>query len=53
VLPRTCLAAGGWRRVAATVIAGHSYTLKVISHDDNDTGKGDGNYTRVDAVVDR
>lgn len=53
VLPKTCLSHRGWRKVTATVIAGHSYTIKVISHDDNDTGHGDGNYTRLDDFVDR
>jgi hypothetical protein len=43
----------GWRQVSKSVIAGHSYTLKLISHDDNDVSQGDGNYTRVDDVVSR
>ncbi len=53
VLPKTCLVHGGWRQVSTTVKAGHSYTLKLISHDDNDTSAGDGNYTRIDDVVNR
>ncbi|HEX9066375.1 MAG TPA: hypothetical protein VF843_14805 [Streptosporangiaceae bacterium] len=51
VLAKTCLANGGWRQVTATVTAGHSYTLSLFSHDDNDTAGGDGNYTRFDDIV--
>jgi hypothetical protein len=53
VLPKTCTAHAGWQQVSRTVIAGHSYTLKVISHDDNDVTQGDGNSTLVDDVVNR
>ena len=53
LLAKTCVAASGWRQVSATVIAGHSYTLKLISHDDNDVKRGDGAYLRVDDVVSR
>jgi hypothetical protein len=35
------------------VNAGHSYTLKVTSHDDNDVAQGDGNVTLVDDVVNK
>jgi hypothetical protein len=35
------------------VIAGHSYTLKVVSHDDDDVTQGDGNATLVDDVVNK
>ncbi|HEX6933707.1 MAG TPA: hypothetical protein VF162_16295 [Streptosporangiaceae bacterium] len=53
VLARTCTAHAGWKQVSRTVIAGHSYTLKVISHDDNDVAQGDGNVTFVDDVVNK
>ncbi|MGI9006589.1 MAG: hypothetical protein ACR2FU_10400 [Streptosporangiaceae bacterium] len=53
LLAKTCVAAGGWRQASGTVIAGHSYTLKLISHDDGDTSKGDGAYLRVDDVISR
>jgi hypothetical protein len=49
VLAKTCSAHSGWLQVSRAVIAGHSYTLKLTSHDDND--HGDGNYTLVDDVV--
>lgn len=38
ILPRTCnrtSARSPWTRVSASVTAGHSYTLTLISHDDN------------------
>jgi hypothetical protein len=53
VLAKTCTAHAGWQQVSRTVIAGHSYTLKVISHDDNDVANGDGNSTLVDDVVNK
>ncbi len=53
VLANTCSAHAGWRQVSDTVVAGHSYTLKVVSHDDGDTLQGDGNVTLVDDVVNR
>jgi hypothetical protein len=53
VLPKTCTAQAGWHQVSRTVIAGHSYTLKVVSHDDNDVTQGDGNATLVDDVVNK
>ncbi len=49
VLAKTCAAHSGWRQVSAAVVAGHSYTLKLISHDDGDSG--DGTYTLFDDVV--
>lgn len=51
VLARTCLAHSGWQQVSHPVIAGHSYTLRLISHDDNDTASGDGTYTLFDDVT--
>ncbi|MGN6794654.1 MAG: hypothetical protein ACTHJW_19895 [Streptosporangiaceae bacterium] len=53
VLAKTCTPHGGWHQVIRTVIAGHSYTLKVTSHDDNDVAHGDGNLTLVDDVVNK
>jgi hypothetical protein len=35
VLAKTCTNGAGWKLVSATVVAGHSYTLSLISHDDN------------------
>jgi hypothetical protein len=35
ILSRTCNAVIVWVQVTASVIAGHSYTLTLISHDDN------------------
>ena len=49
VLARTCVAHSGWKQVSAAVVAGHSYTLKLVSHDDGDSG--DGNFTLFDDVV--
>jgi hypothetical protein len=50
VLARTCQAHSGWTKVAATLIAGHSYTLRLVSHDDGDGA--DGSYTLFDTVAD-
>ncbi|GHO62719.1 hypothetical protein KSC_016110 [Ktedonobacter sp. SOSP1-52] len=49
VLAKTCNTNGTWVQVSATVTAGHSYTLKLISHDDNYAG--DATYTYYDDVV--
>jgi hypothetical protein len=35
VLPRTCTLGAGWQQVAASVTPGHSYTLTLVSHDEN------------------
>jgi len=35
ILPRTCNTIIVWVQVTASVISGHSYTLTLISHDDN------------------
>jgi hypothetical protein len=53
ILAKTCTAHAGWKLVTGTVIAGHSYTLTLISHDDNDITQGDGNFTLVDDVVNK
>ncbi|HEX9034018.1 MAG TPA: hypothetical protein VF834_19425 [Streptosporangiaceae bacterium] len=51
VLARTCLAHSGWKQVTYPVVAGHSYTLRLVSHDDNDTAAGDGSYALFDDVT--
>jgi hypothetical protein len=48
VLAKTCNNSGTWVQVSASVVAGHSYTLKLISHDDN--YPGDPTYTLYDDV---
>jgi hypothetical protein len=49
VLARTCTNNNTWMQVSATVTAGHSYTLTLVSHDDN--YPGDPTYTLYDDVV--
>jgi hypothetical protein len=49
VLPKTCATNTAWVRVTASVVAGHSYTLKLISHDDNFSG--DASFTKFDDVT--
>jgi hypothetical protein len=49
VLPPACTNDGSWHTVSASVVAGHSYTLKLASHDDNYAG--DATYTRYDDVT--
>ncbi|MBV9712494.1 MAG: hypothetical protein JO011_16440, partial [Ktedonobacteraceae bacterium] len=48
VLPKKCNLNGTWVQVSASVTAGHSYTLTLISHDDN--YPGDPTYTLYDDV---
>ncbi len=48
ILPKTCNNNGTWVQVTASVTAGHSYTLTLISHDDN--YPGDPTYTLFDDV---
>jgi hypothetical protein len=48
VLSRTCVNSSGWRLVGAGITATHSYTLTLISHDDN--YPGDPTYTLYDSV---
>jgi hypothetical protein len=48
ILGKTCTNTGSWSSVTAAVTAGHSYTLTLISHDDNYTG--DATYTLYDDV---
>ena len=49
VLPRTCTNSGSWVQASGAVTAGHSYTLTLISHDDNYAG--DPTYTLYDDVT--
>ncbi|GCE16116.1 hypothetical protein [Tengunoibacter tsumagoiensis] len=49
VLAKTCNTNNTWVKVSKTITAGHSYTLKLISHDDNYTG--DATYTYYDDVT--
>jgi serine protease len=49
VLPRTCVVSSPWTQVSASVTAGHSYTLTLVSHDDN--YGSDPTYTLYDDVA--
>jgi hypothetical protein len=49
VLAKTCVASSGWKQVSTSVTAGHSYTLTLVSHDDN--YPADPTYTRYDDVA--
>ncbi|MBA3945705.1 MAG: hypothetical protein H0X37_14200 [Herpetosiphonaceae bacterium] len=49
VLAKTCTNTGAYQSVSASVTAGHSYTLTLISHDDNYAG--DATYTLYDDVA--
>ena len=48
ILAKTCNNNATWVQVTASVTAGHSYTLTLISHDDNYAG--DATYTLFDDV---
>jgi hypothetical protein len=48
-LARTCSDTGTWVQGTASVVAGHSYTLTLISHDDN--YPGDPTYTLFDDIT--
>ena len=50
VLPNTCTLTNSWVQVSASVaaMAGHSVTLKLLNHDDNNAG--DATYTDFDDV---
>jgi hypothetical protein len=52
MLAKTCTANLGWQKVSSAVVVGHSYTIQITSHDDNDAA-GDGNFTLVDDVIDK
>lgn len=49
VLPHTCTNNGQWVEVTARVVAGHSYTLTLFTHDDG--WPGDPTYTLYDDVA--
>jgi hypothetical protein len=53
LLAKTCTANLGWQKVGTTVATGHSYTIRITSHDDNDGAQGDGNLMLVDDVIDK
>jgi hypothetical protein len=48
VLAKTCTLNAGWQQVSANTVAGHSYTLTLISHDENNPG--DATYTVYDGA---
>jgi hypothetical protein len=48
VLAKTCTNGQGWKQITSAVTAGHSYTLTLVSHDDNYAG--DATYTLYDDV---
>lgn len=48
-LAKTCNTNGTWVKVSTSITAGHSYTLKLVSHDDN--YPGDPTYTLYDDVT--
>jgi serine protease len=47
-LAKTCVSSSGWQQVNAAITAGHSYTLTLVSKDDNYAG--DPTYTKFDDV---
>ena len=49
VVPKTCATAYAWTNATGSVIAGHSYTLTLTSHDDNFSA--DPTYTLFDDVT--
>jgi hypothetical protein len=49
ILPNICTNKNTWVKVTASVTAGHSYTLTLISHDDNRAGNA--TYTLFDDVA--
>src|SRR5262249_36708916 len=49
VLAKTCTNTNTWKQVTASVTAGHSVTLTLISHDDNYAG--DATWTQFDDVT--
>jgi serine protease len=50
-LPRTCTNTSTWVQVSVPVVAGHSYTLKLINHDNNLNRTSKNTYTMFDDVV--
>jgi hypothetical protein len=51
VLPKTCTNNGSWVEVSVSLIAGHSYTLTLIDHDDGWAYPPDPTYTLYDDVA--
>ena len=49
-LAKKCSNTGAWAQVSATLIAGHAYTLTLVSHDDG-YSNADATYTLFDDVV--
>jgi hypothetical protein len=49
VLSRTCTLGAGWKQVTATITAAHSYTITLVSHDENNPG--DATYTAYDDIA--
>ena len=50
VLAKTCVdPSSGWKQVSKALTAGHNYTLKLVSHDDDYAG--DPTYTLYDDIV--
>jgi len=49
ILPRVCSTNTTWVQSSANIVAGHSYTLTLLSHDDNYVG--DATYTLFDDVI--
>jgi subtilase family serine protease len=49
VLSKTCVSSSGWTKISTPVVAGHSYTLTLTSHDDDYAG--DPTYTLYDDVA--
>ncbi len=49
VLAKVCSNTGAWQQISAQLTASHSYTLTLISHDDN--YPGDATYTQYDDVA--
>ena len=49
ILPRVCATSSTWVQTSAGITAGHSYTLTLVSHDDNYVG--DATYTMFDDVT--
>ena len=49
VLANTCSNTNTWTKVSATLTASHSYTIKLVNHDDNYAG--DATYTQFDDVA--
>jgi hypothetical protein len=49
LLAKTCVASSGWKQVTGALTAGHSYTITLVSHDDN--YPGDPTFTLYDDVA--